>query len=566
MGIYTERKIGAGTGLVVLAAAFAALYGVWLFGGPELARDEVLYATAAAEFSPDNPVATIHGWATPGVFPLFPLAASLLRRFAGIPMESALRGLSVLMLGAGTVLVYIASSSRRSHTAGFVAAAMYSTSMLALEKAVEGDPATGNAFWLLVAQLAFFQYGVRKSDWNRAWIYSALLLALGFLSGGFSVLLFFAFPMFFFRRPLSVKSKFRKPGFAAALAIVAMTVLAWGALYISSPRQISFYDLWWRELAAPDYLREFFVFPFELGFRLLPWSFIAWLPFCVALQSLDTTPIFSRYLRTLVFSTLALLWLMPEWDRRSLFYLLGPLSVLTGDFYEIGVRRYGAKLRRSFVLADLFVLSVPLLIAIGCFAPEHWLAAFVSLGQTLAFRNHPDFMIAAAAVLAPALLLAFYVHQLRRSEPVWMILLAVSVSAAVFFNGMMFPYRSQERRKSAFGSDIRRALNGASAPVEVLYTLNVRDLNGGLFYTGIPVRKLAAAEELPRDDKAVYLLCAEFPQSAERSWSNLLPQDYAYNGHPLALWKGVLRQSSRPPAEPDGEAPSVPSGSTGVKE
>ncbi|MBP5530594.1 MAG: hypothetical protein J6Y54_01005, partial [Lentisphaeria bacterium] len=124
MGIYTERKNGIWFCAAALTAVFAVFYGVWLFVGPELLRSETVYAAAAAEFSPRNPLhTTIHGWATPECMPLLPAAARLLCDLFGMPMESALRGLSILMLGAGAVLVFLAAGSRHSPRAGVVAAA-----------------------------------------------------------------------------------------------------------------------------------------------------------------------------------------------------------------------------------------------------------------------------------------------------------------------------------------------------------------------------------------------------------------------------------------------------------
>ena len=73
MGIYTERKIDTGVCVAVLTAAFAVLYAVWLFVGPELMRHEVVYAAAAEEIAWKSPlVMRIHGWSTPECMPLFP--------------------------------------------------------------------------------------------------------------------------------------------------------------------------------------------------------------------------------------------------------------------------------------------------------------------------------------------------------------------------------------------------------------------------------------------------------------------------------------------------------------
>ena len=549
MGIYTEHKIGKWPTAAIVAAAIVALYGIWLAGDPELMRTEVAVAAAASEFSLRTPlVVRIHSWSTPECFPLFPLAARLIRDLLpALPMESVLRGLSVLMLAAGAVMVYFAASSRRDSSAGFVAAAMYSTSFLALGSAVEGTPATTNAFLLAAAQLVFFQYGVRRSDWDRAWIFSGVLVTIGFLSGGFTLLLFFVFPMLFFRRPLSVSSKFRRPGFAIAVAIVVLTALAWGGAFTSELRQISPYEVWWRQLSEVRLGWGLLVFPFAVVFMLLPWSLLAWMPFCVALQTLDQTPIYSRYLRTLVFSTLGLLWLLPELGRFGLFYALAPLSVLTGRVYELGMRRYGGK---------LFMLAVPVVIAIGCFLPRDLMPGFVSLDLTLNFRNDPDFSLASAVLLAAALLLALYVHRSRRSDPVWMILLAVSVSGALFWNGLIFPYKSQDHSKREFGDRIRTAMGGAEG--RTIFTRNVRNLTGELFYSGFPVCRLVASDELPSDEDEIYLLSRDFPQSAAYSWENLLPKDFSSNGQPLKLWKGT--PSHPAPDNDDGVQSDGPSG------
>ena len=541
MGIYTERKIGTFAGAAVLTAAFAALYCIWLFVGPELMRGEVVYAAAAAELSPKRPlVMTIHGWATPECMPLLPMAARLVCDLTGAPMESVLRGWSILMLGAGACLVYLAARSRHSARAGMVAAAMYGTCFLALGTAIEGTPVTANAFFLGAAQLVFFFYGVRRSDWNRAWILSALLITLGFLSGGFMVLVFFVFPMFFFRRPMSVSSKFRRPGFAAAVVIVVLVALLWGGAYTSSPRQISLYDMWWRQLTEVSLGWHLVTFPFGVIFWLLPWSLVAWMPFCVALQSMDNTPIYSRYLRTLIFPTLALLWLLPEMGRHGLFYALIPLSVLTGRFYESGVRRYGVKLRSFFVVVELFMAVVPLVIAAGCFLPEVWLEKFISVGQTLNFRQLAYFRIWALVVMVSALVLALYVHWGRTREPVWAIILAASVASALFLNGLWYPYRSQDRSKRNFGSDLR----GAMPKNRLLYTQNVRNLDGGLFYAGVPVYRLGPKETFPDEVYEVCLLSDGFPQfSGYGGWTKI--RDFEYNGHSLTLWKG--RKALRKP-------------------
>ncbi len=541
MGIYSERKIGAWSGWLIIIFSFMLIYLPWLSPERELFRGEGLYAAEAMEFDFASPVVTAHQVAITDGYPLFPAAAALLSRDCGIPMETVLRGISVVMFAATAILVFFAAASERSRVAGFAAMAMYISSGLTIEKVIDGDPTTSGAFFLAAAQLLFFNYGIRRADWNRAWIISALLAALGFLSCGFKPILCFVVPMFFFRRPLSVKSKFRKPGFIAALVIGGMAIGCWLFSYTAVAQRL---PLDYPELPSiPEYLREICQFPLLLIFRLLPWSLIAWLPFCVALQALDTTPILSRYLRTLTISTLALLWLLPNTDSRESLYLLAPLSILFGINYELGMRRYGGRFRRLLRLGEYFALLTAVGIVVACFAPPEWLSTFFSIDNTLDFRNIPAYRLAAGAALVLVLATAFFLHRARESFPVWMLFLACGFTAGIFAATVLLPYRAQEQEKRRLGNDIRQALAGENTVR--LYKSEITDLYGGLYYSGVPVVKLQSLSELPRQEEVVYLINTDFPQHPERSWSNLFPADYTYNRRRLALWKGVIRPAEK---------------------
>ena len=176
-----------------------------------------------------------------------------------------------------------------------------------------------------------------------------------------------------------------------------------------------------------------------------------------------------------------------------------------------------------------------------------------SLGNELDFRNDRFFGVSVAVMFIAALLLVWYVHTRRRSDPVWMIVLSVSLALALFYNGLMRPYRSQDCSKRDFGWDIRAALR-RHGYVGGIYTYKVSNLNGGLFYAGYPVRRLNSMDDFPRGKEEVYLLCPDFPQLADYSWRNLLRSNYTYNEHPLALWKGTPRRPPRVQEEPEGDA------------
>lgn len=539
MGIYQENNIPRWAGILVLALAFLVLFEPWFLGLRELFRLEGFYAVQAAEFSATSSIVTAHGVAIRNAYPLYPGLTALLNRGLGLEMELSLRLLSVIMVAASAAVVYIAAASERSSRAGLAAAAMFLGTNLMLEKAVDGDPATMNAFLLLAAQLVFFQFGVRRANWSMGWICALGLLSLGFLSGGFWVVLLFVFPMFFFRRPLSVKSKFRKAGFPVGIAILAGTILLWGIPYWILSHSMPLDSFWFSSISLPDYLLKLLLFPFEFAMRLLPWTLIAWIPFCVALQALDETPILSRYLRTLAIATLALLWLLPDNDPRDLVYVLGPLSVLVGINYELAMRRYGGRVRKYLVLCEYFVVGAAAAIGIGCFVPEEFLSNFMSLTHSSAFSDSFNYRLVAMLVSALLLLLAVYLHCGRKSRPVWLMLLCTSMGMGIFFWAVLQPYRAQNREKREFGIEIAKKLRGE--PAGILYKSNILDLYGELYYAGVEVRKLQEPIRIPTQEKVVYLLGTEFPQQPDRIWTNLLPADYTYRKHRLGLWKGEIR-------------------------
>lgn len=551
MGVYRETNIPRWLGLLTLTAAFLILFEPWFLGVRELFRSEGFYAVQAMEFSPASLMVTAHGVAVRNAYPLYPALTALLNRGVGLDMELAMRLLSVAMLAASAAAVFVAAASERSAKAGFAATAMFLGSNLILEKGIDGTPATMSMFLLLAAQLVFFQFGVRRTNWSMAWILAFGILSLGFLSGGFWVILLFVFPMFFFRRPLSVKSKFRKAGFPIGVAILAGTVLLWGLPYWTLLHTVPFEPLWLADSSFPEYLLKLLCFPAEFAIRLLPWTFIAWIPFCVALQALDETPILSRYLRTLTIATFGLLWLLPDNDPRDFLFLLGPLSILVGINYEIAMRRYGNSFRKWLKFCELFAVGVAIAIAVGCFAPEEFLSNFLSLTHTSGFRESFQYRVIAVSASLLLLLLALFLRWRRRSAPAWLVLLCTSIAAGVFFWVVLHPYRAQDREKREFGRTIANAMR--KEPAGLLYKSNILDLYGELFYSGKEVRKLQEPFQLPEEETFVYLLGTEFPQNPNRIWVNLLPQDYTYKKHRLGLWKGELRMPEEEDVEEETE-------------
>ncbi|MDD3886147.1 MAG: hypothetical protein PHI35_04695 [Victivallaceae bacterium] len=538
MGVYTERSLSRVTGFILLAISFAALFQPWNLEMREFFKLEGLYAACADELTSVFSVVTAHGVVIQNGFPLFPAAGMLLNRVCGLPMETALRLTSIIMLAASTVMIYFAAASDRTPRAGMVAAAMYFSTILVMEKGGEGYPTTMSAFFLLAAQLLFFQFGFRRSNWSAAWIVSLGLMVFAFFSGGFLALVYFVFPMLFLQRPLSVRSKFRKPGFAIGILMLTLPIAAWGLACWNLSQKMQFLYIWWGDTSMARYLIDVAVFPCELPFRLLPWSIIAWLPFCVMLQSLDTTPIYSRYLRTLTIPTLVLLWLMPDTTPREIIYLLGPLSILVGINYDIGMRRYGTKLRNGILkLAGWTVASMAVAMVVLCLISYELLSLFVRVSLSIDFCRTPEYRMFALGAGLVLVVLAIVLSRGVKTNPVWMTLLLTSVGIGIFYWSVLQPYRAQERSQREMGQAIRTALKAEKT--DLIYKDNITGLYGELYYSGCKAVNLTDLENMPQK-QIVYLLGAEFPQQPNREWTNLLPPDFSYRDHRLFLWKGVL--------------------------
>lgn len=536
-------------GVPALILAFLLLYQPWRLAERELYRAEGGYAVQAQEMDWSLPMAQAHGVALRNEYPLYPLAASLLRSVTDWPMESVLRLLAVAATAATALMVGFAAGRARDGRAALVAAAMYLSCEVVVEKSLDGYPITIAVFFLLAAQLSFYYFAIFRSAWNRAWMISGALLAAAFYTGGFWYVFCFVFPLLFMRRPLTVGNRWLRPGMAIGAALLAVAILLWLLPYLNSTQPGS---MAWESRFAADgvggYLWQLVQFPWDLAVRLLPWTLLAWSPFCVALFKVDATPLFSQYLRTIAISTLFLLWLRPGFEPRDLLIAVGPLAVMTGINYEMTVRRYAVQLDRVLLGCEWFLWGVAALLTGFMIVPEPLIALVVRLSHPIDFRFGAGW-VAATLGMAVCVALLAWSFRLRRGQGrrTWLLLLTTATGGALFYWQAMYPYRSEDIPKRTLGGEFRTALASGGAPAEranlPVFKLNIQDLYGEIYYMGVRVRKIDSLTELPREDRTVYLFSTEFPQYPERVWTNLLPPGKTYRGHSIALWKGVRRET-----------------------
>ncbi len=554
-----EKIIRPWVGVLILVAAFAVLYQPWRLGEREFFRLEGFYAAQALEMDFRLPMATAHGVAVRNAFPLYPMLGALLRDATGLSVEFSLRLLSVLMTALGAGVVYLAVRQSRSSVGAQAATAMYIAANVVVEKSLDGYPVSITAFGVLAAQLLWFYFGVRRANWNAAWIAAFAALAPTFYAGGFRVIVLFLLPLVFMRRPLTLWSKLGKPGLPAGLLLLLGAVGLWAIPYWILARWMP--SQYWAFGGADwlEYLEQLGYFPFEVLLRFAPWILVAWAPFCVALQPQDETPIFSRYLRTIVISTAFYFWLLPGTEAADLVFLAGPLSILTGLYYEAAVRRYARPVRWLLRLCGFFALAVALGLVFFCLIPEDWIGSFIELSGPLDYKNDLRYWIVAFLKAGAALAVAMMILTGSRRNPVWLLLLLSCVCGALFFWQVMAPYRHQGGEKREFGRELRAALAADGVRFEripVIYKSDILDLYGECHYAGIDVQKIDRLDQLPHAARTVYLLSTEFPQAPDRNWTNLLPPDRVYLKHRLCLWKGVLRRENAEPVETmDEETP-----------
>ena len=300
---------------------------------------------------------------------------------------------------------------------------------------------------------------------------------------------------------------------------------------------------------SQKYLLQLLQFPGDFIVRFLPWNLFLWAPFCVALQTQDSTPIFSKYLRTIALTTFALLWITPGGKVQDFLYLAAPLSMLCGMYYEAAVTRYAPRLRWLIGHAGgLFIFAVAMALLFFCILPENTLMMFSELEFPVAYRKTMLYQGAALTLGALLLVLAGHIAWGSPQKPLWYSLLMITLSFGVFFYMVMFPYRIQEQETRNMARELAGTLarDRNNTPDKALvYKFNISDLYGECSLMNADIRKIYNLDQLPYNEDTVYLLGTTFPQHPDREWTNLLPANRTYRNQRICLWKGVLRKDEQ---------------------
>ena len=542
MGLYKEKKIHFLILILLLITAFSAIFSPWRLGERELYWDEDYYAVQTLELDNTPPTTFAHGEFTYDSSPLFPLIVSRIKSELSLSIEFVLRLVSVVALAAIACLVWIAARSASGVRAAAVATAVMISSNIVIEKAVDGYPDTLTLLFLMTGWMMWFSLGVGRGKWNMAWITGFAFCGLAFYTQGFSAVLYFLFPLIFMRRPMTIWRRLKKPGLVIGLLVLLLFVLLWWL-----PHQIFAGDIDIRPLVFEgedilDYLQHLAYFPVDFVFRFMPWSVIAWVPFCVAFMPLDKAPIFSRFLRTLFFALFFLLWFMPNYDARYMLLLVPPVAILTGMNYEAFTRRYGRHFPKFYTYFGWMSILCAGVVMIFYFAPDAWIDSFVSIPRGVSFRhsvsNQVNAYIGAGLMVLIGLILIFY-----RKIQIWIVIMFFGCVTGLFLWSVIVPYKAQAHGKQQLGEHLRRVLQAAKVPADdVIYKTAIKDLYGECYYMGYKVKKIYSLKELPADKEVIYLISTDYPQDPGREWTNLLQENMQYRGRPIGLRRGVLKK------------------------
>ena len=543
MALYKEIKLNRFIIILLLITAFLAIFWPWRLGERELYWDEDYYAVQTLELEHTPSITFAHGEFTYDSSPLFPLIVSKLKSDLSLPIEFVLRLVSVLALVGIACLVWIAAKNAGGIQAAAVATSVMISSNIVIEKAVDGYPATLSLLFLMTGWLMWFSLGVGRGKWNLAWILGFFFCGLAFYTQGFSAILYFVFPLIFMRRPMTIWRKLKKPGFAIGLFILLLFVLLWWIPHLVFAGDVEIRPIVFDTDDILDYLQHLAFFPIDVVMRFLPWSILAWVPFCVAFMPLDKTPIFSRFLRTLFFGLFFLLWLMPNFEARFILLLVPPVAILIGTNYGLFIRRYGRHFPAFYKYFGWMSLLCAAAVMAFYFAPEEWVLSVASFSRGITFRNLLSNQINAytgtGLMILIGLILLFH-----RKLQIWMLILFMGCVPGLFLWSVIVPYKAQAKGKKILGQQLREILQEENIPTsEIIYKSEIKDLYGECYYMGYQVKKIYSLQELPKDKEVIYLISTNYPQVPTREWTNLLlPEKRQYRGRPIGFRRGVLKK------------------------
>ena len=281
----------------------------------------------------------IYGQPVPG-FPLYSWCAALCS-FGRMPTEFTLRLPTLIALFTLSIASGLFAKRIQSAFAGMIAASVVLMSIISVRIGVFAHNDTIVSALLASAWYLVYVLGWRSKKWWLGWGLALLLVLFACFGAGAKALIIFYLPFFSMGHRLKSVEALQSKHHLTAFALMLICLIIWQCLVPGQP------FVPWNALAFMEppysvgsYFAHLISMLPKILLYLMPWTFLAWAPFCLALRQFEADSHCCRFLRTIVTANFIMFWLMPGGSPLHLFPVFGPMAVLIGVYSEIVLRRY----------------------------------------------------------------------------------------------------------------------------------------------------------------------------------------------------------------------------------
>ena len=291
---------------------------------------------------------------------------------------------------------------------------------------------------------------------------------------------------------------------------------------------------------------DFFLYPLAIAGGLLPWTIIAWSPFCVAYYPLDKQPIFSRFLRTIFLSLFVFLWINPFAEARDALVLIPSIAILSGTNYWLVVRRNGYGLHKLLNLMTVILLFLVSFTFILYLLPSIWwndlfflkwihktfLIKGISFFNTLFLFGVVQLGI---GIIIGIFLILFYKKRLT----IWGHALGICIIFMLGFWSTSYPYNALSDEGRGTAKAIISSLGkNYSHNMTIYKSSEISNIYALGCYLECHVKKINNLNDLPENEPKVYLLTINPPIFPGRQWDII--SKVKYRDNVLYLWEGTV--------------------------
>ena len=512
--IYKE-KAPKKIAVIIYTLLLAVLTFAWIPFNAHLSQANVRLALTAQDFANGDGLSRLiaeNGYLHD--FPLYSIILSFFPTF-GVKPEFAIYLPAILaILGISFVAGFMASKSS-GHLAGITA---MSISILAFSTGLMLSPCLNtvlSTFLIFLGWSLWYRMSrIRNFNWIAVWTISLLPISVAFFASGAMSFIYFYTPLLLMKRPLKTRTRLVQVQHLIPLFLYLITLYTlWGQTF--SLEALFF--------TTPIKDKSFWTFLAQLLVILTPWLFVGWPILCASFLAVEKTPIFNRYIRTLLVIS-ALITLFIHSEKNLLSPLIAAFAVGGALNYEFFIRRYYLYLKRLTVL--FFKLTIPLL----C-----WNLLIISLHYSN-LRSFPNLnrydLIFTIAMSTTAIIIMYAIHKLRRKLLLFSCRLALifSVFTGVVYSTITIGH--QKYNYNLFSEEM--TVIAKNAPV--FTTLN-SDYLKIFFYTRRRIQTIDKSQPLPMATGDIYFLSNEYPPIyAAYQWTNVIKTSTPQGA--ITLWKG----------------------------